>query len=90
MRPTMPRAFRIAADGSASVNTDYFTSVELTGTNPQVVTYTINPKAVWTTAPNHVGGHRIPDQRHQRKGQSIRHGGPQRQRTRRQGHPRRR
>ena len=48
MRPTMPRAFRIAADGTATVNTDFFTSVELTGTNPQVVTYTINPKAVWS------------------------------------------
>jgi peptide/nickel transport system substrate-binding protein len=47
-RSTMPRAFRIAADGSPSVNTDYFTNVELTGTNPQVVTYTINPKAVWS------------------------------------------
>ena len=31
-----------------TVNTDYFTSVELTSTNPQVVTYTINPKAVWS------------------------------------------
>lgn len=48
LRPTMPRAFRIGADGSATVNTDYFTSVELTGTDPQVVTYTINPKAVWS------------------------------------------
>lgn len=48
MRPTLPRAFRIAADGSASVNTDYFTSVELTSTDPQVVTYTINPEAVWS------------------------------------------
>jgi peptide/nickel transport system substrate-binding protein len=48
MRPTMPRAFRIAADGSATVNTDYFSSVELTSTHPQVVTYTINPKAVWS------------------------------------------
>ena len=48
MRSTMPRAFRIAADGSATVNTDYFTSVELTSTNPQVVTYTINPRAVWS------------------------------------------
>lgn len=47
-RPTMPRAFTIAADGSTTVNTDYFTNVELTGTNPQVVTYTINPKAVWS------------------------------------------
>ncbi|OMC37355.1 hypothetical protein A5740_05055 [Mycobacterium sp. GA-1841] len=47
-KPTLPRAFTIAADGSTTVNTDYFTNVELTGTNPQVVTYTINPKAVWS------------------------------------------
>ena len=48
LRPTMPRAFVIAPDGSMKVNTDYFTSVELTQTDPQVVTYTINPKAVWS------------------------------------------
>jgi peptide/nickel transport system substrate-binding protein len=48
LRATLPRAFRIASDGSTTVNTDYFTSVELTGTDPQVVTYTINPKAVWS------------------------------------------
>jgi peptide/nickel transport system substrate-binding protein len=48
MRATMPRAFRVGSDGSTTVNTDYFTSVELTSTNPQVVTYTINPKAVWS------------------------------------------
>jgi peptide/nickel transport system substrate-binding protein len=48
LRPTMPRAFRVAPDGSTTVNTDYFTSVELTSTDPQVVTYTINPKAVWS------------------------------------------
>lgn len=48
VRPTMPRAFIIGADGSATVNTDYFTNVELTGTNPQVVIYTINPKAIWS------------------------------------------
>ncbi len=48
LRPTMPRAFVIAPDGSMKVNTDYFTSVELTSTSPQVVTYTINPKAVWS------------------------------------------
>ena len=47
-KPTLPRAFNIAADGSTSVNTDFFTDVKLTGTNPQVVTYTINPKAVWS------------------------------------------
>jgi glutathione transport system substrate-binding protein len=48
VRPTMPRAFIIGTDGSATVNTNYFTSVELTGTNPQVVIYTINPKATWS------------------------------------------
>ena len=48
LKATMPRAFVIAADGSATVDTDYFTSVELTSTSPQVVTYTINPNAVWS------------------------------------------
>lgn len=48
LRPTMPRAFIVAADGSLTVNTDYFTSIELTSTTPQVVTYTINPDAVWS------------------------------------------
>lgn len=48
LKPTMPRAFVIAADGSMKVNNDYFTNVELTSTTPQVVKYTINPKAVWS------------------------------------------
>jgi peptide/nickel transport system substrate-binding protein len=48
MNPTMPRAFIIGPDGSTTVNTDYFTSIELTSTAPQVVTYTINPKAMWS------------------------------------------
>lgn len=48
MKATLPRAFTIGPDGSTTVDTDYFTSVELTGTSPQVVTYTINPKAVWS------------------------------------------
>ncbi len=48
LKATMPRAFVIGPDGSTTVNTDYFTSVELTGTAPQVVAYTINPKAVWS------------------------------------------
>lgn len=48
-RPTLPRAFVIKPDGEMTVNSDYFTSVELTSTEPQVATYTINPKAVWTT-----------------------------------------
>jgi len=48
MRSTLPRAFRIAPDGSMTVNNDFFTNVELTSSDPQVVTYTINPKAVWS------------------------------------------
>ena len=48
MRTTLPRAFRVGSDGSTTVNTDYFTDVELTSESPQVVTYTINPKAVWS------------------------------------------
>jgi peptide/nickel transport system substrate-binding protein len=48
MRWTLPRAFRVASDGTTTVNTDFFTNVELTSKNPQVVTYTINPKAVWS------------------------------------------
>jgi peptide/nickel transport system substrate-binding protein len=48
MKATLPRAFIIGPDGSTTVDPNYFTSVELTGTNPQVVTYTINPKAVWS------------------------------------------
>ncbi|WP_255605466.1 ABC transporter family substrate-binding protein [Mycolicibacterium xanthum] len=48
LRWTLPRAFVIKPDGEMTVNSDYFTDVELTSTDPQVVTYTINPKAVWS------------------------------------------
>ena len=48
LKPTLPRAFIIEPDGSTTLDTDYFTSVELTKTDPQVVAYTINPKAVWS------------------------------------------
>jgi peptide/nickel transport system substrate-binding protein len=48
VKATLPRAFVIGPDGSTTVDTDYFSSVELTGTNPQVVTYTFNPKATWS------------------------------------------
>ncbi len=44
----MPRAFFIKPNGEMTVNSDFFTNVELTSTDPQVVTYTINPKAVWS------------------------------------------
>ncbi|MGV9974283.1 ABC transporter family substrate-binding protein [Nocardia beijingensis] len=47
-RPLMPRAFDIDAAGNLTVNHDFFTDVALTGTNPQQVTYTINPEAVWS------------------------------------------
>ncbi|MGQ4598788.1 ABC transporter substrate-binding protein [Nocardia sp. R6R-6] len=47
-RPMMPRAFRTNAAGELSINPDYFTDVQLTNTTPQQVTYTINPKAVWS------------------------------------------
>ncbi|RDI48425.1 ABC transporter family substrate-binding protein [Nocardia mexicana] len=48
LRPMMPRAFRTDAAGNLTVDTNYFTSVELTNTDPQQVVYTINPKAVWS------------------------------------------
>jgi peptide/nickel transport system substrate-binding protein len=44
----MPRPFTFAADGTPSVNKDYFESIELTSENPQVVTYDIQPDAVWS------------------------------------------
>ncbi|MGY5310049.1 ABC transporter family substrate-binding protein [Nocardia gipuzkoensis] len=47
-RPMLPRAFKTNAAGELSINTDYFTDVQLTDTDPQQVTYTINPKAVWS------------------------------------------
>jgi peptide/nickel transport system substrate-binding protein len=43
----MPGAFVREADGTVSLDEDYFTSIELTSTEPQVVTYTINPAATW-------------------------------------------
>lgn len=46
--PTLPGAFLTQADGSLKLNTDYFTGAELISANPQVVTYTINPNAVWS------------------------------------------
>ncbi|MEV6096290.1 ABC transporter family substrate-binding protein [Nocardia sp. NPDC051981] len=44
----MPRSFDTDAAGNLTVDHDFFTDVQLTSTNPQVVTYTINPKAVWS------------------------------------------
>ncbi|MFP1150671.1 ABC transporter family substrate-binding protein [Mycobacterium sherrisii] len=45
---TLPGAFMTQPDGTLRLNTDYFLGAELTGTNPQTVTYTINPKATWS------------------------------------------
>jgi peptide/nickel transport system substrate-binding protein len=44
----MPRPFTFAADGAPSVNKDYFERIELTSEDPQVVTYDIDPEAVWS------------------------------------------
>lgn len=46
--PLMPRSYLIDASGNLTINKDYFTDIQLTGTDPQQVTYTINPKAVWS------------------------------------------
>ncbi len=46
--PTALSVFLNSADGQQRLNTDYFTRAELTSTSPQVATFTINPKAVWS------------------------------------------
>jgi peptide/nickel transport system substrate-binding protein len=45
---TMPAAFVSDAAGQLSVDHNFFTDIKLTGTSPQQVEYTINPKAVWS------------------------------------------
>ncbi|HYH30273.1 MAG TPA: ABC transporter family substrate-binding protein [Pseudonocardia sp.] len=45
--PMMPQTFLVQPDGSLEPDLRYMTSVELTSTDPQVVTYTINPEATW-------------------------------------------
>ncbi|WP_040793892.1 ABC transporter family substrate-binding protein [Nocardia higoensis] len=44
----LPRSFVSDAAGRLSVDHDFFTDVALTNTEPQQVTYTIEPKAVWS------------------------------------------
>ncbi|WP_225731981.1 MULTISPECIES: ABC transporter family substrate-binding protein [unclassified Nocardia] len=46
--PLMPAPFISDASGNLTVDHNYFTDIQLTNTNPQQVTYTINPKAVWS------------------------------------------
>lgn len=48
LTPMMPQAFTIDAAGTPSVDKNFFTEVSLTSTEPQQVTYTINPKAAWS------------------------------------------
>ncbi len=43
----LPWPFTLAPDGTDVINRDLLTSGEVTSTSPQVVTYTINPKATW-------------------------------------------
>jgi peptide/nickel transport system substrate-binding protein len=43
----MPAAHRTLPDATVEVDTDYFTSIELTSSEPQTVTYTIRPEAAW-------------------------------------------
>lgn len=45
---TLPSPFQSDAKGELTVDTKFFTDVQLTDTDPQVVTYTINPAAVWS------------------------------------------
>jgi peptide/nickel transport system substrate-binding protein len=44
----LPSLFTGTADGGVTLNTNYLTSAAVTSTSPQVVTYTINPKATWS------------------------------------------
>ena len=44
----LPATFDADAAANLTVNKNYFTSIELTSTSPQTVTYTINPKATWS------------------------------------------
>jgi len=44
----MPQVVDIAADGTPEPDGDVVTDWELTSKSPEVVTYTLNPKAVWS------------------------------------------
>jgi peptide/nickel transport system substrate-binding protein len=48
LAPLLPALFIGTADGGLRVNPDYLSSATLTSPLPQVVTYTINPKATWS------------------------------------------
>ena len=44
----MPSLFTGTPDGGMRTNPDYLVSAVLTSTNPQVITYKLNPQATWT------------------------------------------
>ncbi|RJQ80711.1 ABC transporter family substrate-binding protein [Pseudonocardiaceae bacterium YIM PH 21723] len=44
----LPRLFLTQPDATLAVNKDYLESAESQGSSPQVITYKINPKAVWS------------------------------------------
>ncbi|WP_433758067.1 ABC transporter family substrate-binding protein [Nocardia sp. CA-135398] len=48
INPVLPSPWVSNAAGELTVDHNYFTDIKLTNTNPQQVTYTINPKAVWS------------------------------------------
>ncbi|MBF6214244.1 ABC transporter family substrate-binding protein [Nocardia puris] len=45
---TLPGTINSDAAGNLTVDKNFFTDVQLTGTDPQQITYTINPEAIWT------------------------------------------
>ncbi|WP_227997918.1 ABC transporter family substrate-binding protein [Nocardia australiensis] len=44
----MPGTVNSNAAGELTIDPNYFTDIQLTNTSPQQITYTINPKAVWS------------------------------------------
>jgi peptide/nickel transport system substrate-binding protein len=44
----MPAPFNFEADATPVLNEDYFTSIEVTSEDPQVITYDINEDATWS------------------------------------------
>ena len=72
LRATMPRAFRVGSDGSTTVNTDYFTNVELTSDKPAGRHLHHQPQGgLVRRHADHLGGHRVSDQRDQRQEQGL-------------------
>ena len=48
LNPVLPESTSADKSGEPFIDHDYFTDIKLTNTDPQQVTYTINPKAVWS------------------------------------------